>query len=104
MNCIFCKIVEGSIPSTKVYEDSKLLAFNDINPRTPVHVIIIPKEHIISAAELTEDHAALIGHLWTTVPKIAAQLGVSDSFRVLTNSGENSGQTIFHLHFHLQSP
>jgi histidine triad (HIT) family protein len=80
------------------------MAFKDIAPQTPVHVIIIPREHIVSAAELTEEHAGLMGHIWTIMPKIAGRLGVADSFRVTTNSGEKSGQTVFHLHFHLQSP
>jgi histidine triad (HIT) family protein len=96
--------VSGEIPSAKVYEDDKLLAFNDINPVTPVHVLVIPKEHIENAAAITGNHKELMGHIWTVIPKIAAQLGVADSFRILTNSGKGSGQTVFHLHFHLQSP
>lgn len=104
MSCVFCGVIDGKIPHTVVYEDDLILAFNDINPQTPVHVLIIPKEHIESAAALTEGHAGLMGHIWTVIPRIAAQLGVAGSFRVLTNSGANSGQTVFHLHFHLQSP
>jgi histidine triad (HIT) family protein len=87
-----------------VYEDEKLIAFNDLHPMTPVHVLIVPREHIESAARLDESHAGLMGHIWTVIPKIADRLGVSHSFRVTTNSGEKSGQTVFHLHFHLQSP
>jgi histidine triad (HIT) family protein len=104
MSCVFCGVIDGTVPHTVVYEDDLILAFNDINPQTPVHVLIIPKEHIESAAALTEGHAGLMGHIWTVIPRIAAQLGVAGSFRVLTNSGANSGQTVFHLHFHLQSP
>jgi histidine triad (HIT) family protein len=104
MNCVFCGIVDGSIPSKKVYEDDKVLAFHDIAPKSPVHVLVIPKEHIESAAAVTEGHKELLGHIWTVIPRIAELLGVKDSFRVLTNSGAGSGQVVFHLHFHLQSP
>ncbi|MDR0325632.1 MAG: histidine triad nucleotide-binding protein [Oscillospiraceae bacterium] len=104
MNCIFCKIIEGSIPSAMVYQDDKLVAFNDINPAAPVHVLIVPREHIASAAAVTDAHAGLMGHIWATIPKIAAKLGIQDNFRVITNSGGEAGQTVFHLHFHLQSP
>ena len=103
-DCIFCKIVEGILPSKKVYEDEKILAFHDIAPKSPVHVLVIPKEHIESAAAVTEAHKELMGHIWVTMPHIAEKLGVKDSFRVLTNSGADSGQIVFHLHFHLQSP
>ena len=104
MDCIFCKIVEGTIPSKKVYEDDKVLAFHDIAPKSPVHVLVIPKKHIESAAAVTPEDKELLGHIWTVMPKIAEGLGVRDSFRVLTNSGAGSGQVVFHLHFHLQSP
>ncbi|MCL2003363.1 MAG: histidine triad nucleotide-binding protein [Oscillospiraceae bacterium] len=104
MNCIFCKIAAGEIPSDKVYEDDRLVAFNDINPQTRVHALVVPKEHIAGAAALTEDHAEIMGRLWTAIPKIAALLGVSEAFKVSVNSGADAGQTVFHLHFHLQSP
>ena len=104
MDCIFCKIIEGSVPSKKVYEDDKILAFHDIAPKSPTHVLVIPKKHIVSAADVKPEDAELLGHIWTMIPKIAETLGVKDSFRVLTNSGEGSGQVVFHLHYHLQSP
>jgi histidine triad (HIT) family protein len=104
MSCLFCKIIEGTVPSAKVYEDDQIYAFNDLSPKSPVHVLIVPKEHIESVAAVTDTNKELLGHIWVTIPKIAAQLGVADSFRILTNSGEDSGQTVFHLHFHLQSP
>jgi histidine triad (HIT) family protein len=102
-DCVFCKIIDGTIPHTAVYEDDVMLAFHDVNPQTPVHVLIIPKMHIENAAALDAGHAALMGHIWVTIPKIAALLGVQDAFKILTNSGAGAGQTVFHLHFHLQS-
>ena len=104
MDCIFCKIIDGSIPSTTVYQDEQTVAFNDVNPTAPVHVLVVPREHIASAAELTDADAGLLGHIWTTIPKIAAQLGIAGGFSVTTNSGAPAGQTVGHLHFHLQSP
>ena len=101
MSCIFCKIVAGEIPSKKVYEDDKILAFNDVSPAAPVHVLIIPKQHIASAAEITDENAPLIGHIFTTIAKLAKELELDDGFRVVTNCGENGGQTVDHLHFHL---
>jgi histidine triad (HIT) family protein len=103
MSCLFCKIVNGGLPSEKVYEDEMIVAFNDRFPQTRVHVLIVPREHIENAAALTDAHKELMGHIWTTVPKIAAKLGISEAFKVLTNSGAEAGQTVFHLHFHLQS-
>lgn len=101
MSCIFCKIVAGEIPSKKVYEDDKILAFNDVSPAAPVHVLIIPKQHMASAAEITDENAPLIGHIFTTIAKLAKELELDDGFRVVTNCGENGGQTVGHLHFHL---
>ena len=101
MNCIFCKIVAGTLPSNKVYEDEKVLAFHDIAPKAPVHVLVIPKEHIESAAAVTPEHKELLGHIWTVIPQIAEMLGVKDAFNVLTNTGADAGQIVFHLHFHL---
>ena len=101
MSCIFCKIVAGEIPSKKVYEDDEILAFNDVSPAAPVHVLIIPKQHIASAAEITDENAPLIGHIFTTIAKLAKELELDDGFRVVTNCGENGGQTVDHLHFHL---
>ena len=100
--CIFCKIVAGEIPSTKVYEDDKILAFNDIEPQAPVHIIIIPKEHIPSANAINENNADVIAHIFKTIPKIAKEAGVSESgYRVVNNCGKDGGQTVMHLHFHL---
>lgn len=100
-NCIFCNIVEGEIPSTKVYEDDMCLAFRDINPLAPTHVLVIPKTHIESCAELTEEHEALIGHIFTVIAKIARDLGLDNGFRVVSNAGLEAGQTVPHIHFHI---
>ena len=101
-DCIFCKILAGEIPSDKVYEDELCYAFRDIAPAAPVHVLIIPKEHIESANALTDEHKALVGHITLVAAKIAKDLGVAeDGYRILNNCGKNAGQTVFHLHFHL---
>ena len=101
-SCIFCKIVAGQIPSSKVYEDDLVYAFNDINPLAPVHVLIIPKEHVLaSAADATEENAALIGHVFAVAAKLAKELGLDGGFRIVTNSGDDACQTVHHLHFHL---
>lgn len=103
-NCIFCKILKGEIPSQKVYEDDKVYAFRDINPAAPVHILIIPKEHIASANALEEKHEALVGHILATAAKIANQEGFAEEgYRIVNNCGENAGQTVFHLHFHVLS-
>lgn len=103
-NCIFCKILKGEIPSQKVYEDDLVYAFRDINPAAPVHILIIPKEHIASANALEEKHASLVGHILLTAKKIAEQEGfAADGYRIVNNCGENAGQTVFHLHFHVLS-
>lgn len=101
-NCIFCKIIKGEIPSEVVYEDDKIFAFKDINPVAPVHVLIIPKEHIASAMDLTEENASVVAHIFNSAKKIAEIMGIGESgFRIVNNCGENAGQTVFHLHFHL---
>lgn len=101
-DCIFCKIINGKIPSNKVYEDDDVLAFKDINPQMPVHIIVIPKKHIKSIADLTIGDEALIGKIFTAINKIAKDLNISeDGFRVISNCGENAGQTVQHLHFHI---
>lgn len=101
MDCIFCKIVAGDIPSTKVYEDDTVLAFRDINPQAPTHILVIPKEHIANgAADITAANAAVVGHIFEIIAKLAKEEGLSD-FRVVTNNGEGAGQTVPHLHFHL---
>lgn len=102
MNCIFCKIVSGDIPSNKVYEDDKILAFRDLNPEAPEHVLVIPKEHIVSIAEAKEEHLQLLGHLQLKIGEIANMLGIADSgFRVVANTGDEGGQTVHHLHYHI---
>ncbi len=101
MDCIFCKIAAGEIPSTKVYEDDTVVAFNDLDPQAPVHVLIIPKEHIPSAAEINESNSAVVAHIFEVAAKIAAEKGLKDGFRIVNNCGDSAGQSVKHLHFHL---
>lgn len=101
MDCIFCKIINGDIPSNKVYEDDTVLAFHDIAPQMPVHVIVIPKTHIASAAEVNQDNSAVIGHIFEVIPKIAKDLGLDNGFRIINNCGKDGGQTVNHIHFHI---
>lgn len=98
--CIFCKIINKEIPSNMVYEDERVYAFYDLEPQAPIHFLVIPKEHIASALEITEYNGAIVGHCYTAISKIAHQLGIS-SYRVVTNCGESAGQSVFHLHFHV---
>lgn len=100
MDCLFCKIVNGDIPSIKVYEDEKMLAFHDIAPQTPTHVVIIPKTHICCADDINSDNCDVIGHIFSKIPVIAKELGL-DGYRIINNCKENGGQTVMHLHFHL---
>ena len=100
MDCLFCKIIAGEIPSTKVYEDDMIFAFRDINPQAPTHILIVPKKHIACAAELTEADGATVGHIFAVAAQLAKAEGLT-SYRVVTNSGEDAGQTVKHLHFHL---
>lgn len=101
-NCIFCKIIAGEIPSNKVYEDDLVYAFHDIAPAAPVHILIIPKEHICCMNKAEETHKELLGHILLTAGKLAKELGIAeDGYRIINNCGENAGQTVFHLHFHL---
>ena len=100
MDCLFCKIVAGDIPSKKVYEDDTVLAFYDIDPKAPVHVLIIPKTHLAGAREVTAANSAVVAHIFEVIPAIAEQLGVTD-YRIVTNNGVDAGQTVHHLHFHL---
>jgi histidine triad (HIT) family protein len=100
--CIFCKIVNGELPAKVVYEDSKVMAFHDINPQAPVHVLVIPKEHIETLNDLEDKHRELIGHIFLVIKKIAKELGIDESgYRVLVNCNRDGGQEIYHLHFHL---
>ncbi len=102
MDCIFCKIIKGEIPTTKVYEDDTVIAFNDIEPQAPVHILIIPKEHIKSAAEIDETNSGLIAHVFEVAAKIAKEMNL-DGFRIVNNYGDSAGQTVKHIHFHLMS-
>ncbi|MBR6917021.1 MAG: histidine triad nucleotide-binding protein [Clostridia bacterium] len=101
MDCIFCMIAEGKIPSTKVYEDDDILAFRDINPQTPVHVLVIPKKHIASADEITEENSSLVARIFEAIPKVAAKEGLTNGYRVITNVGEDGAQSVKHMHFHI---
>lgn len=100
--CIFCQIIEGKIPSNKVYEDEHVLAFHDIHPVAPTHVLVIPKKHIASLLEVTLEDYTTIGHVFSSIQKIARELGLAErGFRVVNNIGKDGGQTVHHIHFHL---
>ena len=100
-DCLFCKIIDGTIPSKKVYEDDLCLAFNDQKPLAPTHILVVPKKHIASAVEITDDDAMLIGHIFGVISLLTQIFGVSDGFRVVTNCGAKAGQTVQHMHFHV---
>ena len=100
-DCIFCKIVRGEIPSTKYYEDEDVLAFADIDPKAPFHAVIIPKRHIASAAEITPENSGLIAKVFEAAAKLAAQEKLEGGFRIVNNCGEDGGQTVGHIHFHM---
>lgn len=101
-DCIFCQIVEGKLPSKKVYEDDDLLAFHDISPAAPTHVLVIPKKHISSLDALTEEDQLLAGKILLGIKKVARQLGLEENgYRVVNNIGKDGGQTVFHIHFHI---
>ena len=101
-DCVFCKIVKGEIPSKKVYEDDEILAFKDINPAAPIHVLIIPKKHIATLLEISDEDSALMGKIMQVVQKLAKQLGIEEKgFRLIANCGPDSGQEVMHIHFHL---
>ena len=101
-DCVFCKIVKGDIPCSKVYEDERILAFKDINPEAPVHIVIIPKEHITSINQLSDKNSEIVSHIFLVIKKIAGEQGIAEKgYRVITNCGEQGGQTVPHLHFHL---
>ena len=100
-DCIFCKIVAGEIPAKKVYEDNEILAFRDLNPQAPVHVLVIPRKHIASLNEAEAGDQEILGRLLVTLPKLAAELGVGSGYRVVNNCGASAGQSVFHIHFHL---
>lgn len=100
MDCLFCKIVSGEIESKKVYEDSKVLAFEDLNPIAPIHILIIPKDHISSADDLTEQNSEIVGYIFRIASKLAKDLNLN-GYRIINNCGEDGGQSVHHLHFHL---
>ena len=101
-DCLFCKISAGEIPSNKVYEDELCYAFYDIDPQAPTHFLVIPKAHIGSVAEVNEDNSAVVAHIFEVIAKVTKQLGL-DSYRVVSNIGEQAGQSVHHLHFHVLS-
>lgn len=103
MDCIFCKIIAGEIPSAKVYEDDHCYAFKDISPLAPTHFLVVPKQHFASAAEVTPENEAVVGHIYTVIAKLAREMGFADGYRVVTNVGELAGQTVHHIHFHVLS-
>lgn len=100
-NCLFCKIIKGEIPSTKVFEDGEILAFRDINPQAPTHILVIPKEHIGGVDELCESNAAVVSRIFVKIAEIAKNEGLKNGYRVVSNVGEDGGQTVRHLHFHI---
>ena len=101
MNCLFCAIIRGDIPSSKVYEDEKCYAFLDIAPQAPVHCLVVPKAHIASANEISEENSDVIAHIFTAIPKIADMLGLKNGYRIVSNIGEDGCQSVKHLHFHI---
>lgn len=101
-NCLFCKIINGEIPSDKVYEDEEILAFRDINPATPIHILVIPKKHIESLAHMQDTDEAIIGKIYGVINKIAEEQGFKENgYRVIVNCGKDAGQEVMHLHFHV---
>ena len=102
MDCIFCKIVKKEIPTSVVYEDEKILMFNDLNPETPIHFLVIPKEHIASVNELNACNSDVISHIFTKINEVSQNIKeLENGYRIVTNCGENAGQTVKHLHFHV---
>lgn len=99
-DCVFCKIIAGEIPSKKLYEDDKVLAFYDIEPKAPIHFLVIPKQHFAGAAAVTSENSALVAHIFEVIAKITKEQGI-EQFRVVTNNGEDAGQTVHHVHFHV---
>ena len=102
-DCLFCKIIAGDIPSNKVYEDELCFAFYDIDPQAPTHFLVVPKQHIQSAAQIDGENAAVVGHMFAVIARLAKELGFADGFRVVSNVGESGGQSVPHLHFHVLS-
>ena len=101
MDCLFCKIVNGDIPSTKVYEDETVYAFRDIAPQAPTHILVIPKSHIPSVDQINGENSQVVAHIFRVIPQIAAAEGLTGGYRVVSNCGADAGQTVHHLHFHI---
>ena len=99
--CLFCKIIAGDIPSTKVYEDETVYAFRDINPQAPTHVLVVPKAHMVDTDDVTPENSAVIAHIFEVIPRIAKAEGLVNGYRVVSNCGPDAGQTVHHLHFHI---
>ena len=100
-DCLFCKIIAGAIPSTKVYEDETVFAFRDIAPQAPTHILVIPKAHLSCANDVTAENSAVVAHIFEVIPQIAKAEGLVNGYRVVTNCGADAGQTVHHLHFHI---
>ena len=101
MDCIFCKIISGEIPSKKAYEDEYCYAFHDINPQTPTHILVVPKSHIASADEISTENSVYVAKIFEAIPKIAAAAGLTNGYRIISNCGDDACQTVKHLHFHI---
>lgn len=102
MDCIFCKIAEGEIPSKKLYEDEKVIAFHDISPEAPIHFLVIPKKHIKSVNEVSEENANIISHIFLVINKLVKELNIAETgYRIVNNCGKDGGQTVDHMHFHV---
>ena len=101
IDCVFCKIINRDIPSTRVYEDDRIIAIRDLNPQAPVHILFIPKEHIPSADALDETNSDIVAHIFSVIPVIAKEQGLNNGYRIVNNCGEHGGQSVMHLHFHL---
>ena len=101
MNCLFCKIIAGDIPSNKVYEDETVFAFRDIAPQAPTHILVVPKAHMESVNDVTAENSAVVAHIFEVIPQIAKAEGLENGYRVVSNCGADAGQTVSHLHFHI---
>ncbi|HIW53408.1 MAG TPA: histidine triad nucleotide-binding protein [Candidatus Ruthenibacterium merdigallinarum] len=101
MDCLFCKMAAGEIPTNKVYEDDTVLAFYDIDPQAPVHVLVVPKKHIASPADITAENSAVVAHIFEVIAGLVKTLGMEEGYRVVTNCGKDGGQSVPHLHFHV---
>lgn len=101
MDCLFCSIIEGKIPSNKIYEDDSVFAFYDIDPQAPVHFLVIPKEHIASPAAIKPENSAVVAHVFEVIARLSQELGLENGYRVVTNCGKDGGQSVGHLHFHV---